>query len=294
MKGRPVPRPATPAAKHSPVGAIYNVARNLYVIPGGGGNTAVFVTASGVILVDTKYEDSYDGMMAQVRSVTDKPIAYVINTHFHSDHSGGNNHLPPSTEIIVQERTAATFDKIEAAASMPKRSPGHRRTYRDTLTILSGEDAVDLYYFGPAHTAGDTFVVFRAAGVMHAGDVFPGKAAPIVNINWGGNGVTYADALSRARAGIHGVNAVITGHGAVLTWAAFVEYGEFYQRLLDHVRASARSGRDRIQAFKSLALPEKFKTYKLDRALETMDEIDRSLRPRWVRALPPFLSRYLS
>jgi glyoxylase-like metal-dependent hydrolase (beta-lactamase superfamily II) len=279
---RTLPAEAT-AREHPLVGEIYQVADRLYVVPGGGGNTAVFVTASGVVLVDTKYPERYQAMLDQVRTVTDKPIAYVINTHCHADHVGGNDLLPRSTEIVVQENTARNIEKMRRASKTAEPPDRILRTYKDRLTLLDGADAIDLYYFGPAHTDGDTFVVFRSAGVMHAGDVFPGRVPPVINIPWGGNGAMFPDTLDKAIGTITGVHSVITGHAGVLPWQDFVEYAEFNRLLLDHVRARRNANMAKVEAFKDLHLPAKFKDYRLERAFATMDEIDRSVTPWWRR-----------
>jgi glyoxylase-like metal-dependent hydrolase (beta-lactamase superfamily II) len=280
---------ARASAPHGPVGPIYSVARNLYVVPGGGGNTAVFVTSTGVVLVDTKYEDRYQAMVDQVRTVTDKPITHVINTHGHADHLGGNAWLGPDVEIIMQERIAASLLQRPGTRSSALLHP--IRTFRDTLTLFGEEDQIELHHFGPAHTAGDLFVVFRSAGVMHAGDVFSGKAFPIINIEWGGNGVTFSQVLDRA-ASLRGIQRVIPGHGSVSTWQDLLTFRELNKLVFDHVRDGMKSGRDKNDVFQSFKLPARFAGYQTGRAFATMDEIDRSIRPPWLRILPAIVSRY--
>ena len=273
------PSPLKSTAEHPPVGKVYGVAANLYVIPGGGGNTAMFITANGVVLVDTKYADRYQAMLDQVRTVTDKPITHIINTHGHEDHTGGNQFLPADVEIIVQEHTAEHMGK-KRSGDQPN-VHGGVRTYQDRLTLFSGQDAIDLYYFGPAHTDGDTFVVFRSARVMHAGDVFPGKVSPVINTPWGGNGLTFGETIGKAVSGIKDVDQVISGHGRVFGWDDFVNYGEFNRILLENARAGVRSGKPTFRVAQELRLPAKFKDYNLNRASTTLDEIYRGLTPWW-------------
>ncbi len=100
------------------------------------------------------------------------------------------------------------------------------RTFSDRLTVLSGNDAIDLYYFGPAHTNGDALVVFRNLRVMHAGDMFAGKGQPLIDRNNGGSGVEYGATIGKAAGGIKNVDRVITGHSTVLPWQDFVDFGE--------------------------------------------------------------------
>ena len=164
-----------------PVGAIEKVAGNVYMVPGQGGNTGVLVTANGVVLVDTKLANNGQAILDQVESVTDKPITHIINTHTHGDHTGSNQFFPASVEIVVQENTAANMQKMPVFQEAANKQGLADRTYKDKLTLLSGADAIDLYYFGAAHTNGDTFVVFRNARVMHSGDAFATKAQPFID-----------------------------------------------------------------------------------------------------------------
>ena len=165
---------------------------------GGGGNTAVFVTAKGVTLVDTKNPGWGQPLLDKIKTVSDKPMTTIINTHTHYDHVSGNVACRPRVEIIAQENTAKMMPKpAKSRASAPtenvfKANPGKgmpKRTFKDKMTIGSGADQIDLYYFGPAHTGGDAFVEFPAHRIMHVGDTFPNKGLPIMDKNNGGSGV---------------------------------------------------------------------------------------------------------
>jgi glyoxylase-like metal-dependent hydrolase (beta-lactamase superfamily II) len=249
------------------------------VVPKGGGNTAVFVTAKGVLLVDTKHAENARALLDQIRRVTDKPITHVVNTHSHDDHTGGNDFVPADTQIVAHERTAANIKKMRRQNRMaaPTRP---MRTFRDRLTIFDGDDAVDIYHFGAAHTDGDAFVVFRNAGVMHVGDVFTDKAAPVINLPWGGDPATYAATIAKA-ADVPGVTRVITGHGPVLPVADFRQYGTFIELIIAHVRAAMAAGKDWNQARRELVLPPEFADYRLDRLIVTFHDIYKGLTPWW-------------
>ena len=186
------------------VAAIEKVKDNLYMVTGGGGNTAVFVTANGVVLVDTKLADWGQPIMDQVKTVTDKPVTHIINTHTHGDHVGSNDFFPASVEIVAHANVTTSMQKMPQFADPAKKHAFPDKTYTDKLTVLGGNEAIDLYHFGPAHTNGDTFVVFRALQVMHAGDVFPMKGTPFIDRNNGGNGVTYPETIAKAAAGHQG------------------------------------------------------------------------------------------
>jgi glyoxylase-like metal-dependent hydrolase (beta-lactamase superfamily II) len=208
------------ASRETDALTIRQLADNLFVIAGSGGNTAVFIRAGGVILVDTKDPGTGPRLLDMVRTVTDKPITHILNTHTHFDHVGANGFFAPQVEIVAHATTATRMARMEEFADPAAKHGLPDRTFTDRLTLFSGPETIDLHYFGPAHTDGDAFVVFRGAGVMHAGDTFPG-----VNVvaDSGGSAEEYPETMSRAAATITGVNTVIPGHGEVATWRAFVD-----------------------------------------------------------------------
>ena len=255
------------------VAAIEKVKDNLYMVTGGGGNTAVFVTANGVVLVDTKLADWGQPIMDQVKTVTDKPVTHIINTHTHGDHTGSNDFFPASVEIVAHANVKTSMEKMPQFADPAKKHAFPDTTYTDKTTVLGGNDAIDLYHFGPAHTNGDSFVVFRALRVMHSGDAFAAKGVPFIDRNNGGNGVTYPETLAKAAAGITGVDTVIPGHSAVTTWASFVEYGDFMKAMVAATTEAKKAGKTAEQAAAELKLPETFKDYVMTRAKDGVTAI---------------------
>jgi glyoxylase-like metal-dependent hydrolase (beta-lactamase superfamily II) len=244
--------------------SIEKVADNLYFIFGNGGNTAVYVAEKGVVLVDTKNPNNGQAILDQVKTITDKPITHIINTHTHGDHNGSNIFFPASVEIVTQENTAANMQKMPAFQEAANKHGLADRTYKDKMTLLSGKDAIDLYYFGPAHTNGDTFVVFRNDRVVHAGDAFANKGQPLIDRNNGGSGIAYPETIAKAAKGIRNVDVVINGHSPVtMKFQDLVDYGEFNRLFLEHARASLKAGKTPEQAMMDLKLPDKFKDYNL-------------------------------
>jgi glyoxylase-like metal-dependent hydrolase (beta-lactamase superfamily II) len=259
--------------------AITKVAENLHVITGNGGNTAAYVAAKGVVLVDTKLANNGQQILDRVKSVTDKPITHIINTHTHGDHVGSNDFFPATVEIVAHENTAANMAKMKNFAEPATKHGLPDRTFTDRQTLLSGTDAIDLYYFGAAHTNGDAFVVFRNLRVMHAGDAFPGPQTPIMDANNGGSGVSYPATLAKAAAGIKNVTTVIPGHSDVTTWQAFLDYGEFIKTFVSSVQASAKAGKTADQALSDFVVPEKFKSYNMGRAKANIEMIYKETKP---------------
>ena len=218
-----------------PTGTIKKVRDNLYVIPGAGGNTSVFVTQAGVVLVDTKLPNNGEAILNQVRRVTDKPVSTIINTHSHPDHIGSNDYFPASVDVVTHENTRKWMAANPRVASNPVVMPD--RTFTDRMTLGSGDDRIELYYFGAGHTDGDAFIVFPARRAMAAGDIFAWKMAPLIDPMAGGSVLALPGTLEKAVKGIPNVDTVIEGHGDVNTWEGFRDYVQFNRALVDAAKA---------------------------------------------------------
>ncbi len=244
---------------------IQKVKDNLYMITGGGGNTAAFITEKGVVVVDTKNPGNGPGILEKIKSVTPKPVQMVINTHTHGDHVGSNSAFTGAVEFVAHENCKTSMEKMPMfqPEESKKFLPG--KTYKDKLSLLKGNDKIDLYYFGRGHTSGDTFIVFPALKVMHSGDIFAAKGTPIMDTNNGGSGMEYPKTLAKAAAGIKGVESVIPGHSTLMTWNDFKEYGEFMRDLVAAVEQAKKDGKTADQAAADLKLPEKYKAYNMGR-----------------------------
>src|SRR5437667_357826 len=159
-----------PAANAPKVIEVEKVKDNLWVLRGanGGGNTAVFLTATGVVVVDAKNPGWGKPILDKIKELTPKPVTTLINTHTHGDHVSGNVEFPATIDFIAQENTKANMEKMpifkeHGGVGMAK------RTFKDKMTLGKGADQIDLYYFGRGHTNGDAWVVFPALRIVHSG-----------------------------------------------------------------------------------------------------------------------------
>jgi len=250
---------------------IEKVRENLYVITGSsvsvidafsGGNTAVLVTDAGVVLVDTKLPGWGKPIIDRIKTVTDKPITTIINTHTHDDHTGSNDFFGASVETIVHENTRTNMTRMDAFKS-EKAQFLPKRTYKDKLSLGSGKDQVDLHYLGVGHTNGDTFVVFPALRVMHAGDMFAWKALPYIDTSNGGSVVSHAVTLARVVSMIKNVDTVITGHTPVLTWNELSEYADFNRDFVAWAQEQIKAGKAVGEAAAAYQVPAKYKGYSI-------------------------------
>jgi len=248
---------------------------NLFMLKGGGGNTAVFVMTNGVTVVDTKNPGWGQPILDKIKELTSKPITTIINTHTHGDHVSGNVEFPATVEVITQENTAANMKKMApvgtggAASATPapnifEQNGGRglpKRTFKDRMTLGSGADRIELYYFGRGHTNGDAWVLFPALRVVHAGDIFSGKNLPLLDANNGGSGVEIGDSLAKAASSLKDADSIITGHSTVMTMADLREYAQFNKDFVADMRQAKAAGKSVDDVVKSWKMPAKYAGY---------------------------------
>jgi cyclase len=246
---------------------------NLWMLKGGGGNTAVFVRTDGITVVDTKNPGWGQPILDQIKKISDKPITTIINTHTHGDHVSGNVEFPATVEVIVQENTKANMQEMRGATGIAQNGPPTNifkanngrgmpsKTFKDKMTIGKGPDEIDLFYFGRGHTNGDAWVVFPAIRLVHAGDIFSGKNIPLLDANNGGSGVAIGDTLAKASKSLKNIDTIITGHSTTMTMADLAEYAEFNKDFMKDVQAAKKAGKTADDVAASWKIPEKYKGY---------------------------------
>jgi glyoxylase-like metal-dependent hydrolase (beta-lactamase superfamily II) len=245
---------------------------NLFVLKGGGGNTTVFVQANGVTVVDTKNPGWGQPVITKIKELTSKPITTIVNTHTHGDHVSGNVDFAQNVEVVTHVNTAANMKAWRPVTSITNTFPnvfaqhgGHgmpKRTFKDTMTLFSGPDRVDLHYFGRGHTDGDAWVVIPSTRVMAAGDIFSGKNLPLLDYNNGGSGAEIGDTLMKAyNATMKQVDSIVTGHSTNMTPNDLREYAEFNRDFLNSVREAKKAGRSAEAIIKEWRMPAKYKGY---------------------------------
>jgi cyclase len=261
-----------------------NVRDILYILTGGS-NTLALMRDEGVLLVDTKPAGWGQAIRDNIESVTDQQVTTIINTHAHADHVGGNVDFPNATTIVAHANAKARMEKMAAfQGGNAKFLPN--KVVTDRMSLLEGDDVVDIYYFGRGHTDGDLVVVFPGPGkrVADFGDLFPAKAAPFIDVENGGSAVAFPETLAKAVATIKNIPRVVTGHDEgtavmgragpsaifanprTMTWADLQEYADFNRDFLDAVKQAIAAGKSADEAAKTLQMPERYKGYDLTNA----------------------------
>ena len=219
--------------------------------PGGGGNVGVFAGPEGVLLVDSLFAPLADRLVAAVREISDAEIRFLINTHVHQDHIGGNEHLAGRGVVIfahdnVRVRTLEQLRSPFGGGRFAPQPPFDARpivTYKEKVSFhLSGEE-VRAFLAPAAHTDGDTFVYFPDSNVLHLGDVFRTTSYPVIDVYNGGTVAGTIEALEMAVAMAGPDTKVIPGHGlSVVGRSAVVEFVDMISDVRDQVRNMISEG----------------------------------------------------
>ena len=221
---------------------LIKVRDDIYVISNVAvpGLVTALITNEGVLLVDDKFEIDHDNIIAMLKTVTNQPVKYVINTHYHGDHSGGNAKLQAMGTLAVAS--------IEARASMvaANQSGQPNITVGEHSAIHIGGKTVEIHKVGQAHTNGDVVVLFPEHRVLASGDIFangPGTSAQLVDYRGGGSAKLWPQAVAQALE--LDFDTVIPGHGLVSTKADLTAYRARAQRFSDTLAELVRAGKSR-------------------------------------------------
>src|SRR3954466_554466 len=203
---------------------VTKVAGNVYMLQGAGGNIGASVGEDGIVVVDDQYAPLADRIQAALKGVTDKPVRFIINTHYHGDHTGGNAYFQKQAPIIAQDNVRKRLEsggiagnggsvrmenKPDAKEALPIITFDH-----DVTVHLNGED-IRALYFPAGHTDGDSIIFFPKSNVVHMGDDFVTYGFPFIDVDSGGSINGMIDGVEKVIAQVPADVKIIPGHGPV-------------------------------------------------------------------------------
>ena len=253
-------QPSRGGAPPPKVVELEKVKDTLYLLKGGGGNTAVFITDIGVVLVDTKLAGWGQPLMDKIKTITPKPVTTIINTHTHGDHNGSNRVLRHGGRNRRPRKHPREHGQDGGVQGEQGELPPEADVQgQDVARRRQGQDRAVLFRRG--HTNGDAWVVFPALRVMHAGDMFAGKQVPTIDGNNGGSGLAYPDTLANAARSVKNIDAIITGHSTMMTMADLDEYARFNRDFRELVIDGFNHGLSVSEVIGRWKLPVQYKGY---------------------------------
>ena len=230
------------------------VAENLYMLKGAGGNIALFAGEDGAFMVDDQFAPLSEKILAAVKQITDKPLRFVINTHWHGDHTGGNENMGKAGALIVahenvrKRMSSEQFTKLWDRTTPP--SPAAALpviTFTDATTFYWNNDEVRVQHVGPAHTDGDSIIVFKKANVIHMGDTFFNGSYPYVDLSAGGSLDGVIENARKVLELADGNTKIIPGHGPLTDKQGLQQYHDLLVRLRNKIKTLVDAGNSKEQ-----------------------------------------------
>jgi len=223
------------------------VAPNIYVLFGSGGNIGLAVGEDYAYMIDDQFGPLSEKILAAVKQITDKPLKYVVNTHWHGDHTGGNENMANQGAIVVaneavrkrmsQPRTGETESSTPYKA-LPE------ITFTDEMTIhLDPNNTMMVFHMESAHTDGDSFIYFPESNVIHLGDNFPNGGYPFIDLNSNGDIEGLVTNLNRALFLVNNQTKIIPGHGKVSDRATLKAYRDMVDTVRERVKSAKSQGK---------------------------------------------------
>jgi glyoxylase-like metal-dependent hydrolase (beta-lactamase superfamily II) len=232
------------------------LAEGLYMLTGRGGNMGLSVGKSGSFLVDDQYAPLSDKILAAVKAFTPDPVRFVVNTHWHGDHTGGNENMGKAGAYVVahenvRKRMSAEHFNATFQRTTPPSPEGALPvvTFAEGVTFHWNGEEIRVYHVPPAHTDGDSVVHFVKADVVHMGDLFfAGSNYPFVDVSSGGKVDGVIGAADRVIAAVSDKTRIIPGHGPLATKADLVVFRDTVKLLRDRIAKLKAEGKSRDAA----------------------------------------------
>ena len=225
---------------------IEKVAGNIYCLYGPGGNIGILETDEGLLIIDSKYFRVAEKVMTKIRELSPKPVKYLVNTHYHGDHTSGNEIVGQDAQIIAHTNCKASLIGSLKMQKVKADYTAGITTFDKEMKLKLGDDQVQLLHMGPAHTSGDTIAVFKKAGVIHTGDLFFFEMPPYIDVKDGsdtGNWIKIIEELHKKFPDFK----VIPGHGKVTDMKTFLEFADYLRLLRKEVAAAIKAGKTKEQ-----------------------------------------------
>jgi cyclase len=291
-QARPTPTPGHHDRKPDEVFRRQELSRGVYVLYGGGGNVGFLVGPDAVLVVDSQVRQLGPGVVKQIQAVTDKPIKYLLNTHHHGDHTGGNDAFKQFAVIIAHDNVRKRM--LEAPQTILREWPAELEeakkkgdtesvayiedaiawakkikieeiaapviTFESEVRIHIGDETIAIWHTPPAHTDGDSVVYFEKANVLHMGDLFFYKVIPFIDVKAGGSARGYIDAIDKVIARVPPDVKIIPGHGEVTDLAGLKTFRQYVADILDAARKAKAAGKSKEEFLKTVDLPA-YKTW---------------------------------
>lgn len=212
---------------------------NVYMLQGAGGNIGVLATDQGLLLIDDQFEPLAERIEVAMHGISDQKLTYIINTHFHGDHTGGNSFFAQQAPIFAHKNVRARLENKEAAEQVALPVV----TYDHGMTIYLADEEIQLTHYPHGHTDGDTVVYFKNANVLHTGDLFFELGFPYIDLKHGGSVRGYLADVKKIIAQVPDNVVIIPGHGKLTNKARYQVFAQMLDYSINRVSQFLAQGK---------------------------------------------------
>lgn len=231
---------------------VIKVAGTVYMLEGAGGNIGASIGEDGIVIVDDQYAPLADKIQAALKGITDKPVRFIINTHYHDDHTGGNEYFQKQAPIIAHDNVRKRLESGGGAGNGGSVHMDFKPAAKEALPIitfdhdvtvhLNGED-IRALYFPAGHTDGDSVIFFPKSNVVHMGDDFVTYGFPFIDVDSGGSINGMIDGVEKVLAQVPADVKIIPGHGTISSVTEVRAYLEMLKGTRDAVAKASKAGK---------------------------------------------------
>jgi glyoxylase-like metal-dependent hydrolase (beta-lactamase superfamily II) len=217
---------------------------NTYMLEGAGGNIGVSIGVDGVFIIDDQFAPLSDKILAAIKNLSDKPLTYLVNTHYHGDHTGGNENMAKAGATII------AHDNVKKRLSEKQRDGSFKPdealpviTFNDKINITVNDESVAVFHVENAHTDGDVILYFTESNVLHTGDTYFNGRYPYIDLNSGGSVDGYIEAAKRGLMVIDSETKIIPGHGKLSNQEEYTSFLAMLETLRDNIQKAIDDGK---------------------------------------------------
>jgi len=244
----------------------FKITDNIYMLMGSGGNIGVMIGKDGTLMIDNQFAPLSNKINGAIKTLDPGEIRFIINTHLHGDHSGGNeNFKRMGSTVVAHDLVRERMMQGQVTPQMNRTTPPREKdalpviTFSDKMNFHLNDEEIELIHFDPGHTDGDVIVHFKNANVFHTGDAYVRHRFPFIDLSSGGTSAGYISTLDKILMLVDDNSKIIPGHGELSTKADMKRFRDQLVDIRDQVLAALKKGK-KVEEIPSLGITDKYDT----------------------------------
>lgn len=251
----------------------HQVTEKIYMLEGRGGNIGLCIGEDGVFMIDSKFKDLSPAIKKAIRSITDKPVKFLINTHLHGDHTGGNENFANDEVVVVAHNNVRKRMLLSQSVKGNEKDLLSSKslpvvTFSENINFYFNNEDIHIFHVNNAHTDGDALVYFKTSNVLHMGDTYFRGKYPYIDVNSGGSVEGYLNALKAGAAIANDTTKIIPGHNEVSSKKELLTYIQKIATIVERVKNAITEGKTEAEVIDDESLSAEYDAAMGDRFIK--------------------------